>query len=324
MREELMAAPFVALTDHRWFEYLRSKADDRGRLDEANFWLPSAQRPTAKFAAGDPFFFRLKSPDKAIVGFGFFASFCRLPLRDAWLTFGDRNGDPTREAFEERILGYRMRDMSREGAETRPLGCIALIHLSLWNDSAWIPWGEARGWKPSIQQGRYEEDPRNVEILESAMRAEAVPLEEMTDRFRLVDSDERTITVAPTVRREGQGSFRARLLDVYSGSCAITGEHTEPVLAAAHIQPYLGPRSNHVQNGLLLTQEFHTLFDLGYVAVTPDFNVRVSPRLQKDFGNGKRYAIFNDKKIVNLPSDPRCRPSEEALDWHYRKMFKAG
>jgi len=51
MREELMAAPFVALTDHRWFEYLRSKADDRGRLDEANFWLPSAQRPTAKFAA---------------------------------------------------------------------------------------------------------------------------------------------------------------------------------------------------------------------------------------------------------------------------------
>lgn len=27
--------------------------------------------------------------------------------------------------------------------------------------------------------------------------------------------------------------------------------------------------SNHVQNGVLLTEEFHTLFDRGYVTITP-------------------------------------------------------
>lgn len=320
-----MTAPYVALTDHRWFEHLRSKADADGRLDEANFWLPSAQRPIARLSTGDPFFFRLKSPINAIVGFGFFSSFSRLPLHDAWTTFRDRNGDPDLESFSARIRQYRHREMSPEESESRPLACTALIHLSLWREPSWLPWGEARGWKPHIQQGRYEEDPSNVEALMLAIRAESAGLDEMSDRFNLVDADERTITMARTVRREGQGSFRTRLLTAYSGACAITGEHTEPVLAAAHIQPYLGTRSNHVQNGLLLTQEFHTLFDLGYVSVKPDdMTVRVSPRLQKDFGNGKRYAAFDGHPLAILPKDQHSRPSGDALEWHWRKMFKAG
>jgi len=318
-----MSRPFVALTDHRWFQHLRDQADERGHLDEANFWLPSAQRPPAKLAPGDPFFFRLKTPINAIVGFGFFANFCRLPLRDAWLTFGDRNGDATWEAFAARIFHYRRGQMSPSEAESRPLGCIALLHLALWNDASWIPWDAARGWKPNIQQGRYEEDPANVEILTSAMRADAVPLDEMADCFRLVEADERTMGVARTAVREGQGSFRTRLLQAYSGACAITGEHTEPVLDAAHIQPYLGPRSNHIQNGLLLTQEFHTLFDRGYVAVSPDFKVEVSPRLKADFGNGRRYRTMNGQPLI-LPQEPSLRPSREALEWHRRKMFMAG
>ena len=59
---------------------------------------------------------------------------------------------------------------------------------------------------------------------------------------------------------EGQGPFRLRMLDSH-GRRAISGERTGPVLDGAHIQPYLGPRSNHVQNGLLLTTDLHALFD---------------------------------------------------------------
>jgi putative restriction endonuclease len=320
-----MAAPFVANTDRAWFQFLRNQADANGRLDEANFWLPSGQDPPARFAPGDPFFFRLRSPIKAIVGFAFYATFCRLPLRDAWTTFGDRNGDPDWPSFAKRIFDYRRRQMSLEEAESRPLGCLALIHLSLWPDQLWIPWDASRGWKPNIVQGRREQEPVNLEVLMNAMQADAVSLDEISDRFRPLDADERTIVLARATRREGQGAFRARLLEAYSGACAITGERTEPVLAAAHIQPYLGPRSNHVQNGLLLTQEFHTLFDQGYVAVrSDDLTVRVSPRLQKDFGNGRRYAEFHGQRIINLPADSRFRPSPEALDWHHRKLFKAG
>src|SRR6185295_7659618 len=126
-------------------------------------------------------------------------------------------------------------------------------------------------------------------------------------------NDERLLVAREVVAREGQGSFRLRLLDAYGGRCAITGEHTEPVLDAAHIQPYLGPRSNHVQNGLLLTKEFHALYDEGYVTITPDHQVRVSESLRADWSNGKRYYPYDGKPMIHLPADPAMRPSRDAL-----------
>jgi putative restriction endonuclease len=110
-------------------------------------------------------------------------------------------------------------------------------------------------------------------------------------------------------------------LSAYAGQCAITGEHTEPVLDAAHIQPDLGPRSNHVQNGLLLTKEFHALFDRGYVTVTPEHEVRVSPRLRKDWHNGHRYYPYDGKRLLVVPERSNLQPSSEALEWHNERRF---
>jgi 5-methylcytosine-specific restriction protein A len=52
--------------------------------------------------------------------------------------------------------------------------------------------------------------------------------------------------------RQGQPAFRKSLLQVYGGKCAITGSDAEAALEAAHILPYRGPLTHHVQNGLLL------------------------------------------------------------------------
>jgi hypothetical protein len=57
----------VALTDRRWFDFLRSRARD-GRLDEVNFWRPKAQTAFRSLLPGQPFFFRLKAPIHAIAG----------------------------------------------------------------------------------------------------------------------------------------------------------------------------------------------------------------------------------------------------------------
>lgn len=103
----------------------------------------------------------------------------------------------------------------------------------------------------------------------------------------------------------------------------MTGEHTEPVLDAAHIQPYLGPPSNNVQNGLLLTKEFHALFDLGLVTVTPEYIVRVSPAIERNWQNGRRYRIHDGQTLASLPEDPRLRPSPAALEWHGKQLFVA-
>ena len=85
-------------------------------------------------------------------------------------------------------------------------------------------------------------------------------------------------------------------------------------------QAVRSPASNHVQNGLLLTKEFHALFDAGYVSVTPDYEVRVSARLREDWENGHRYYPFDRQKLLSLLGE-EARPSPEALEWHRERVF---
>ena len=68
--------------------------------------------------------------------------------------------------------------------------------------------------------------------------------------------------------RLGQGTFRVAVIDAYSRSCSVTGEHSLPALEAAHIRPYSQDGRHEVTNGLLLRSDIHRLFDLGYVTVT--------------------------------------------------------
>jgi putative restriction endonuclease len=112
------------------------------------------------------------------------------------------------------------------------------------------------------------------------------------------------------------------LLDAYGRRCAITGERTEPVLQAAHVQPYLGPRSNHVQNGILMAQEVHTLFDEGLISITPDYKVRVSGRIREKWSNGRRFYDCDGKQL-SLPGDASLQPSKAALEWHSKNRFVA-
>lgn len=314
--------PFIANTDRAWFDFLAARAID-GRVDEVNFWLPKATAPMKQLSPGEPVFFRLKKPDYAIAGYGFFAHFEVVDLHTTWAAFGWKNGDPDKRRFFERIGGYRGIDLLRPGAVVAPLGCTILRDAIFWPQNRWIAWGEAEGWAQNIVQGKTERDANRAARLAAAMLADSrrVP-DDLTERFVPLDVDERVLVLRESAEREGQGAFRLRLMRAYDGQCAITGEHTGPVLDAAHIQPYLGPRSNHVQNGLLLTKEFHALFDEGYVAVTPDYEVRVSERLRADWRNGRRYYPYDGQRLLRLPEDPVQRPSRDALAWHLEHVFK--
>jgi putative restriction endonuclease len=314
--------PFIALTDGEWFEFLSARSRD-GRLDEVNFWSPTASKPLKDLRPGDPVFFRLKSPHDCIVGYGFFAHFCVLGLHEAWLMFEQKNGDPDLSRFLARIGGYRGVDLVDPRVPHEPLGCTILRDAVFWPSERWLPWGTEEGWAKNIVRGKTETDPARATRLLGEIQHDSMEApEEFTEEFVPLEVDERELVLAPARERVGQGAFRARLLDAYGRRCAITGEKTEPVLDAAHVQRYLGPRSNHVQNGLLLTQEFHTLFDLGFVTVTPEFRVRVSPALGERWKNGKRYYV-HDKEQIRLPDDRRLWPSQRALEWHGKKVFVA-
>lgn len=260
--------PFVANTDPEWFDEL-SLRSAAGQIDEAAFWSPRALKPLRKdLAPGEPIFLRLRYPHQAIAGVGFFAHFRKLRVDLAWEVFGWKVGAGSRIHFLERISRLRggsPLDLLRDPPE---IGFTVMRGLSLWPDARWMPWGTAEGWKIRTQRGALEtEVPRVARLLDRLEGEVSDVAPELVEPFAPLDVDDRRIAAADSVVREGQGAFRLRLLDAYGG-CAITGEATEPVLEAAHIQPYLGPRSNHPANGLFLTREWHTLFDCGYATVT--------------------------------------------------------
>lgn len=159
----------------------------------------------------------------------------------------------------------------------------------------------------SLNQVREESGRRIINTLLST--AEALEADEDQQRpLPTDDYDARLRTVRQIVARRGQGTFRAALLDAYSGRCAVTGCDVPDVLEAAHLRPYRGPSSNNVQNGLLLRADIHTLLDLSLIAFDPGGRtVVISSQLQ-----GTHYEQLSGLRVAE-PRLARQRPALEIL-----------
>lgn len=130
-----------------------------------------------------------------------------------------------------------------------------------------------------------------------------------------LEKDTRVFRETSRAIRDGQAEFRANLLDAYSGHCAITGCQVKRVLQAAHIIEYRGKASNRAQNGLLLREDVHTLFDNALLGVNPmSLEVEIAPSLKDT-----EYEELEGKRLL-LPEDPRLHPNREYLAARYRKF----
>ncbi|MBP2691999.1 MAG: HNH endonuclease [Muribaculaceae bacterium] len=96
---------------------------------------------------------------------------------------------------------------------------------------------------------------------------------------------------------------------------------SHPVLIASHIKPYSHCDENDdsqfdVNNGLLLSKNIDSLFDLGYITFEDDGSIKPSPTLDDDMKNylsGHRLdnAFLNDKRL-------------NYLEYHREKIFRSG
>ena len=68
-------------------------------------------------------------------------------------------------------------------------------------------------------------------------------------------------------------------------------------------------------------QEFHTLFDRGFVRITPEHRVRVSPKIRERWTNGRRFYEFDDQPLRSVPKAVHEQPSADALRWHNLRRF---
>lgn len=304
----------VANTDFDWYQYCRS----RPHLDEVNFWRPGSTAFRA-LTPGEPFFFKLKSPQNAIAGFGLFARYSLEEVWRAWELFGDGNGAPT-----QWDLLNRLGRLSRETgilSSTRAVGCIAIAEPVFFAPDEWVrlpaDWSANIVSFKSYDLSRGEGLRIHRECLACAVAQHQVPAW-VTDMDEEISRFGRARLIRP---RLGQGSFRLAVLDAYGGACAVTTEHSTPAVEAAHIRPYHQAGLHRVSNGIPLRRDIHSLFDAGYVTITPDNTFKVSDALAEEFANGETYYKMEGRSILT-PDVPELQPDKDALAWHSETVFK--
>lgn len=128
---------------------------------------------------------------------------------------------------------------------------------------------------------------------------------------------------------ERERAFRAIVLEEYKSQCAVCqskfllkqGEKEDLVEAeAAHIVPVneLGP--DDPRNGLSFCRRHHWAFDSGLFTLTDSKTVKLSPAVLR--AERRRFDLeeYEGQSLVG-PSSEVCRPAEEALHWHQKRIF---
>jgi putative restriction endonuclease len=295
---------FVGRTDRDWYELLRRQPE----LDEVNFWAPGGT-PFRALSAGELFLFKLHAPDHFIVGGGIFTHDTLLPCSLAWEAFGQANGASTFPEMRARIARYRGADPASR--EDFLIGCRIVTQPFLLEQNDWIP---VPSWARQIVQGKtYSVDEEDGAALWEAVVAR------LQTRSGIIE-DEQFGTPVLVRPRLGQGAFRLLVTDIYKRRCAITQERTLPALDAAHVRPYAEGGVHDVTNGLLLRRDLHSLFDRGYVTVTPELRFEVSRRIKEEFENGRDYYALHGRS-VQPPDDVSRQPDRQALTWHNENRY---
>lgn len=309
---------YIGITDGDWYAFLAAR---RAVVDEVNFWQPGGNRVFRTLNPGELFLFKLHSPNHFIVGGGVFAHSSILPVSLAWDTFGEKNGATSLEEMRRRVSRYRR--VPADPFEDYRVGCILLTQPFFFPREDWIKaphdWGmptvQGASYDLSAGEGKriWEEVLVRVPLALSGGPTPSQPAVVAEPRFG-----------SPTMvsPRLGQGTFRVVVIDAYERRCTVTGERTLPVLEAAHIRPYGQEGPHDPRNGLLLRSDLHTLFDRGYVTVSPDRRVRVSRRTRDEFENGRDYYGLHDRPI-RPPVRADLAPGADFLEWHGRHVFRA-
>lgn len=312
---------YIGLTDSDWYSFLR----DHPRVDEVNFWQPHGGRAFRALRPGELFFFKLRAPEKAIAGFGFFERFERLPAWLAWDCFGEMNGAPDFESMIDRICRLRGEDARSVRSGDFQIGCVMISAPVFFAADEWVD--PPADWaRTGIQQGKTYElqfgEGRRIldECLGRARKGARYWNVEPTAQI-VAEGSARYGSPVSVRPRLGQGLFSLAVRDAYEGACAVTHEHSGPVLEAAHIMPYARGGEHRVDNGLLLRRDLHRLYDRGYVTVTPDYVFRVGDKLREEFKNGRSYYGLNGSTIT-VPGHELSRPSRQLLEWHGHEVFK--
>ncbi len=271
---------FVGITDRDWYELLRQLPE----LDEVNFWAPGGTAFKA-LSPGELFLFKLHAPDHYIVGGGIFAYSNSLPCSLAWETFGQANGAQhrRRDEGEDRQATPRRPRLARGLRDRLPHPDPAILPRAGRLDPRAIMGAADRSGEDLLDRGRRTAALCGSRLPPACSPAWSSPKWSASARLCWFDrasarapsgswSPTPTIDGAPSRR---SGPFRRS-----------TRRMSAPMPKAA---------CTRSRNGLLLRRDIHSLFDRGYVTVTPELRFEVSRRIKEEFENGRDYYALHGR-----------------------------
>ncbi len=216
--------------------------------------------------------------------------------------------------MRQRIAKYRKTTTGDRSDFT--IGCRILTQPFFLPERAWIPVPES--WSSNILSFKgYSTDDSDGLMLWNAVQ------DSLTSPTMGLAEQQQARYGEPTLIRPrlGQGAFRVLVTDNYQRRCAISGEKTLPALDAAHIRPFADGGTHDASNGILLRRDIHSLFDAGYVTISPDMKFEVSGRIREEFENGRHYYALHGQAMM-VPSNPNQSPDKTALNWHNENCFR--
>jgi putative restriction endonuclease len=303
----------VAVTDGDWFNQLRQ---DPG-VSEVNFWSPSNSNFRA-LEPGELFLFKLHAPNNFIVGGGVFAHANSMPCSLAWEAFKEANGARSLSEMRARIAKYRR--IRPDERDDFVIGCRILTQPFFLDRSQWLPVPDSFALNTVTFKSYSTDNEEGIRLWESVQHALERPSTSPQLEFDHAPQARygEPILVKP---RLGQGAFRVLVTDNYRRRCAISGERTLPALDAAHIKPFADGGEHDVSNGILMRRDIHSLFDLGYVTISPDMKFVVSKKIREEYENGRHYYAMHGTSI-QVPDSVNRQPNRVSLTWHNENRFK--
>lgn len=138
------------------------------------------------------------------------------------------------------------------------------------------------------------------------------------------DALERRYAVREMRVRVHQARFRGRVLPAYRTQCTICRLKEVRLLDAAHIVSDVDPAGEPlVSNGLSLCAIHHRAFDQDLLGITPDYTVRVAPRLLED-EDGPMLELLKgcERQTIQLPTAKRFRPDRDRLAVRFTRFIE--
>ncbi len=184
--------------------------------------------------------------------------------------------------------------------------------------------GTRPGWyRPNFPFFVLHDDPATKQVLVAPGRMVG-PMDEQ-EPVLPEDPIERRYAVREVRVRIHQAQFRGQVMPAYRDQCAICRLKEVRLLDAAHITgdiEELGEPS--VSNGLALCSIHHRAFDHDLVAVSPDYEVRVSERLLHD-EDGPMLDLLKtfDRRPIYVPRRAEWKPDPERLAARYDRFLAA-